>query len=61
MSARLTKARQQLTQIRSMLKQGKYHPAAQAYHDGLLTILKEPLMKAEKEEFQRMLEDNAHN
>lgn len=61
MSSKLTKARQQLTQIRSMLKQGKYHPAAQAYHDALLTFLKEPLMKAEKEEFQRMLEDNAHH
>ncbi len=61
MSAQLTKARQQLNQIRSLLKQGKYQPAAQAYHDALLTFLKTPLMKAEKEEFQRLLEDNAHN
>lgn len=61
MSAQLTKARQQLNQIRSLLKQGKYQPAAQAYHDALLTFLKNPLMKAEKEEFQRLLEDNAHH
>ncbi|GFM38610.1 tetratricopeptide repeat protein [Desulfovibrio psychrotolerans] len=61
MSAQLTKARQQLNQIRTLLKQGKYQPAAQAYHDALLTFLKNPLMKAEKEEFQRLLEDNAHN
>jgi tetratricopeptide (TPR) repeat protein len=61
MSAELTRARQQLNQIRSLLKQGKYQPAAQAYHDALLTFLKNPLMKAEKEEFQRLLEDNAHH
>ncbi len=61
MSAQLTKARQQLNQIRSLLKQGKYQPAAQAYHDALLIFLKTPLMKSEKEEFQRLLEDNAHH
>lgn len=61
MSASLIKARSKLNSIRTHLKQGKYHPAAQAYHDALITFLKEPLMKAEKEEFQRLLADNAHH
>lgn len=61
MSTALTKARTQLNSIRTHLKQGKYHPAAQAYHDALITVIKEPLMKAEKEEFERLLMDNAHH
>ncbi|MFV0423175.1 tetratricopeptide repeat protein [Oleidesulfovibrio sp.] len=61
MSAQLTTARKQLSQIRSLLRQGKVMPAAQAYHSALVAVLKNPLMKSEKEEFERLLEDAAHH
>ncbi|ABB40438.1 TPR repeat-containing protein [Oleidesulfovibrio alaskensis G20] len=61
MSAELTRARKQLTQVRSLLRQGKVMPAAQSYHTALLAVLKNPLMKAEKEEFERLLDDAAHH
>ena len=32
--------------------------AAQALHDGLIAFLKHPLMKSEKQEFQRLIEDS---
>ena len=61
MSTELTKARQQLTMIRTFLRQGKPQPAVQALHSTVLTILKTPLMKSERDEFERLLEDAVYN
>lgn len=58
MSAELTRARTQLSNVRTYLKQDKIQMAAQALHDGLIAFLKHPLMKAEKQEFVRLLEDS---
>lgn len=60
MSSDLTKARQQLNSIRGYLRQGKPQPAVQALHSTILTILKTPLMKAERDEFERLLEDGIY-
>ena len=57
MSNELTKARQQLAQIRTYLRTGKPLPAIQALHSTLLIVLKNPLMKSEKDEFAHLLED----
>ncbi len=57
MSAELSKARQQMGQIRTMLRQGKTQPAVQAAYSTLVTILKTPLMKSEREEFERMMDE----
>ena len=57
MSAELTKARQQIGQVRTLLRQGKTQPAVQAVYNTVLTILKTPLMKSERDEFERMLDD----
>lgn len=57
MSAELTRARQQLAQVRTYIKQGKVGPAAQALHSALLAMLKNPLMKSEREEFERLVSD----
>lgn len=57
MSAELTKARQQLAQVRAYLKQNKPVPAVQALQSALLAFLKNQLMKAEREEFERLFGD----
>jgi tetratricopeptide (TPR) repeat protein len=57
MSADLAKARQQLGQVRTMLRQGKTQPAVSAVYNTVVTILKTPLMKSEREEFERMLDE----
>lgn len=57
MSTDLIKARQQLSQIRGLLQTGKALPAIQALYSALLIILKNPLMKSEKEEFAHMVEN----
>lgn len=53
----LTKARQQLGQIRSYLRTGKPLPAIQALHSTLRIALQNPLMKSEKDEFSKLFED----
>ena len=58
MSADLAKARQQLGQVRSLLRQSKTQPAVAAVYNTLITILKTPLMKSEREEFERMLDES---
>jgi len=55
MSNELIKARAQLTQVRTHLKQNKFIPAVQNLYDALSTVLRTPLMKQEKDEFARML------
>lgn len=57
MAQELIKARSQLGKVRTFLKQDKYMPAVQGLHDALLVMLKNPLLKNEKEEFARMLQD----
>ncbi len=57
MSQELIKARSQLGKVRSFLKQQKYMLAVQALYDSLLVVLKSPLMRQEKEEFARLLEE----
>lgn len=60
MSAELTKARQQLASIRTYLRMGKPQPAVQALHSTIHTILRTPLMKSERDEFERLLEDGVY-
>ena len=55
MSTQLTKARAGLAQIPGYMKQDKVLLAAIAMQDALTTMLKEALMKAEKEEFTDMV------
>jgi tetratricopeptide (TPR) repeat protein len=55
MSTQLTKARSGLAQIPGYMKQDKVLMAAIAMQDALTTMLKEALMKAEKEEFVEMV------
>jgi len=56
MSAELTKARKQITQVNTYLKQGKPLPAVTALHDAVLTMLKAQLMKSERDEFCKLIE-----
>jgi len=56
MSAELTKARKQITQVNTYLKQGKPHPAVNALCEAVLAMLKAQLMKAEREEFATLIE-----
>lgn len=55
MSAELTKARQQLSQIRVYLKQDKLVTAVQSLQSALSTMLRQSLIKGEREEFERLL------
>ncbi|AGC50422.1 tetratricopeptide repeat protein [Lawsonia intracellularis] len=57
MSNELTRVRQQLSQIRTQLRKDKILPAIQALHHAITVIIKTPLLKAEKEEFEHMLHD----
>ena len=57
MSAELTKARTLLNGVRTNLKKDKLLPAVTAVHESLLLVLRTSLMKAERDEFARMLED----
>lgn len=56
MSAELTKARKQITQVNTYLKQGKPHPAVNALYEAVLAMLKAQLMKAERDEFATLIE-----
>jgi tetratricopeptide (TPR) repeat protein len=60
MSATLTKARQQINSIGMFLKQGKLTPAAAGLYDAVMTIVRTQLMKAEKEEFSRLVEQGVY-
>ena len=57
MSAELAKARQQLSQVRTLLRQGKVLPAAQGVQSALLTLLKGQLIKTERQEFEDLLQE----
>jgi len=57
MSAELAKARQQLSQVRTLLRQGKILPAVQGTQSALLTLLKGQLIKTERQEFEQLLQE----
>ncbi|XPV75344.1 MAG: hypothetical protein ACNI27_11975 [Desulfovibrio sp.] len=57
MSRQLIQARKQLTTINSKLKGKRHMSAVQSVHDAALAIVNSSLMKNEKEEFQKLLEN----
>lgn len=57
MSTELIKARAALAGINSLLKQQKILPAVLALHDALGLIIRTPLIKSERTEFERSVEN----
>lgn len=57
MSSVLIKARSQLANVSTFLKLGKPLPAVAEFCAALAVVIQNPLMKAEKEEFTRLIED----
>ncbi len=55
MSAELTKARQQLSQVRGNLRQGKILPAVQSVQFALQIVIRGQLLKDERREFDQLL------
>ena len=51
----VTKARKQITQVNTYLKQGKPLPAVNALYEAVLAMLKAKLMKAERDEFTKLI------
>lgn len=56
MSNELGAARTKINSVLTLIKQNKYLAAITALHDAVLQVLQSPLMKAEKEEFDRLLD-----
>ena len=59
MSVELTKARQRLTQIRTLVKQEKLIPAAQALQSALVTVIRSSLLNTERTEFEDLIREAA--
>ncbi|MEA4858667.1 MAG: tetratricopeptide repeat protein [Solidesulfovibrio sp.] len=57
MSAELTKARAQINKVGTYLKQAKPLPAVSALYEAIVAVMRTPLMKAEKEEFSKIITD----
>ena len=57
MSTELIKARTKITSVNKYLKQEKLLPAIVSLHEAIGTIVREPLLKHEKDEFSRFLGD----
>ncbi len=55
MSIELTKARQNLTQVRTFLKQGNPASAVQSIHSALTVVIGAALMKSERVEFEKLI------
>jgi len=55
MSTDLIKSRKKLNSVPTLLKKGKYMPAVQSIHDGLILFLKNQVLKNEREEFEDIL------
>lgn len=55
MSADIAKARQLLAQVRTLVKQNQFVPAAQAIQFALNVMLKTALMKSERDKLEKML------
>lgn len=49
--SQLATARRQLNSIKSLIRQEKFLSAVQTLREAVITVFREPLMKAEKEEF----------
>ncbi len=60
MSSELMNARKKLATVSTLLKQKKPMSAVQAVHDAVLAMLKGSLMKAEREEFQELIDSAVH-
>lgn len=56
MSADLTKARSQIAQVNTFLKQGKPLPAVNSLREAVHTMIRQPLMKTEKAELIAMIQ-----
>lgn len=61
MSTELIKARSALAGIPGLLKQEKVLPAVLALHDALGHIIRSPLMKSERTDFERSLENAVYH
>ena len=59
--SQLAAARRQASSIRTLMRQGKYLPAIQVLRDTVLIMLKTPLMKTEREEFEKLIADGAYH
>ena len=55
MSQELIRARKQLANVNTLLKQDKHMAAVKGMTDALVTVLKSPLMKSERDEFNEMV------
>lgn len=60
MSNDLINSRKRLNSVATLLKKDKYMAAVQAVHDGLILFLKNPVMKAERTEFEELIDKVAH-
>ncbi|SKA74592.1 Tetratricopeptide repeat-containing protein [Paucidesulfovibrio gracilis DSM 16080] len=61
MSVELIKARKRLSEVNSLLKQGKPMAAANALTQALATILRNPLMKNERDEFAKLIDQAVYS
>ena len=59
--SQLAPARRQLSSIKSLIRQEKFLSAVQTLRDAVITVFREPLMKAEKEEFERLISDASYH
>jgi tetratricopeptide (TPR) repeat protein len=57
MSSELTKARSQINKVGTYLKQGKPLPAVTCLYEAVAAVLRTQLMRAEKEEFAKIITD----
>ncbi|MGE4553626.1 MAG: hypothetical protein AB7D57_10965, partial [Desulfovibrionaceae bacterium] len=55
MSQELIRARKQLANVNTLLKQEKYMAAVKGITDALVFVLKSPLMKSERDEFNELV------
>ncbi len=59
--SQLAQVRRQASSIHTFMRQGKYMAAVQALRDAVLTMIRQPLMKQEREEFERLISDGIHH
>ena len=59
--SQLATARRQLNSIKSLIRQEKFLSAVQTLREAVITAFREPLMKAEKEEFERLISDASYH
>lgn len=57
----LAQARRQANSIRTYMRQGKHLPALQALRDTVLTMLRTPLIKSEREELEKLVADGTYH